>query len=298
MKKLFFALLFLQAILITNSQESKITIVDSTSNKPISYATIHYLENRSGTYTNVEGVFLTDIINSPIRISHVGYYSRTIKLPIKDDIIRLEPQTYFLNEITIKPVKNKSIEIGYYKFKRDFTVTGISGNELAVYFLNNSGEEKQIEELIIGFSTKDYIKSSLGINFVSIFRINFYSKKENSSEPDSLILKNDLLFTSDIVKPKTVFDLSKFNLTIPSDGIFVSIEWVGIESKDTKSLKTDYTGRTEPFISTTFDKTDAIVYERNKFKEPNWKLIDKNNKFSFVLKRDNYYTPRISLLLN
>lgn len=297
MKKIILLLILIGYTLLTKSQDFKVIIVDSLSNKPISYAIVYNSIDKTGNYSNEDGSFYINKLNQSFLISHIGYHSKTFNLSIKKDTVKLEPITYLLNEIIVKPVNSKIIEIGYYKFKSFFTITGFIGDEVAVYFPCESKKSNLIKNLIIGFSTKSYIKNSLGIDFISIFRINFYSTIENSVEPDILILKKDLVFTSDIIKNKTIIDLSEQNLIMPSDGIFVSIEWVGIESKETKKLITNYSERIEPFITTTFDKTNAIVYERNKIKNTEWKLIDKNNKFSIMLKKNNFYTPRISLSL-
>jgi hypothetical protein len=297
MKTIIIGTLLISIPFLIKSQDIKIIVVDSLSNKPISYATAYFKDSGTGTYTNENGVFYYDKLDHIIQVSHIGYYTRIIRLPIKSDTVKIKPQSYILNEITVKPIKRKVEIRGYYSFRSFFTISGFSGDELAVYLPNNSDGNKLIKEIIIGFSTKKYIKNSLGIDFTSIFRINLYSKKENSTEPDSLLIKNDLVFTSDIIKPETIINVLKYNIPIPKDGIFISIEWIGIESKDTKKLITDYKDRTEPFVTSTFDKTDAIVYERNKFKNTKWKLLDKNNKVSQALNKDNFYTPRISLSL-
>jgi hypothetical protein len=297
MRTIIIGTLLISISFLIQSQDIKIIMVDSLTNKPISYASAYFKNNKTGTYTNENGVFYYDKSDHIIQVSHIGYYTRIIKLPIKNDTVKMQPHSYILNEITVMPSKQKVEIKGYYSFRSFFTISGFSGDELAVYLPNNADENKLIKEIIIGFSTKKYIKNSLGIDFISIFRINLYSKKENSKEPDSLLIKNDLVFTSDILRPETIINVSKYNLPMPKDGIFVSIEWIGIESKNTKKLITDYKNLTEPFVTTTFEKTQAVVYERNKFKETNWKLIDKNNKFSSALKKDNFYTPRISLSL-
>jgi len=87
---------------------------------------------------------------------------------------------------------------------------------------------------------------------------------------------------------------SKFDILMPHNGIFVSIEWVGILSS-TNELRTDYKNRTEPFVSTTFKQAKSKVYTRNKFVCMDWHLVDKNNRFSILLKKDNHYTPCIGV---
>lgn len=298
MKKTVIAIFFIANFLYVKSQEIKITILDSLSNNPISYASVYFMDEKTGTYANENGIFFTHNINQTLQISHIGYYSQIIKLSVKDNTVKLQPQTYSLNEITVKPGKKKIDEIGYYKFKSYFNTNGFSGDELAVYFSNSFNSEKTINQIIIGVNTDRRIKNALGVNFVSVFRVNFYSTKENSKEPDRMILKKDMLFTSEILEHKTKIDISEYHLKFPINGIFVSIEWVGIESENTKELITDSKERVEPFVSATFEKTNTVVYERNKFRDNNWKLVDKNHKYCIALKEDNFFTPKISLSLN
>ena len=297
MKRIIIALFIITNTLLSQSQEVKITIIDSLSNEPIAYASVCFIDTRTGTYTNENGIFNIDRSNHSILVSHLGYRPRTFMQPAKDATIKLQPETYFLSEITVTPGKKKTEEIGYIKFKSKLTKTGFSGDELAVYFPNRYSTDKNIQEIKIGFNTSSSIKKSLGVNFVSIFKINLYSKNESSSAPDSSLLVKDMVFTSKTIKSVTRIDVSEYNLRLPANGAFISIEWVGIESETTKEIITNYKKRTEPFLTTTFENTNTLVYERNKFSDNKWTLIDKNNKWSTVLKEDNYYTPRISITI-
>jgi len=283
--------------IILNAQKVTIVVVDSLTREPISYASASFIETNSGTYTNDYGVLNVDSTHNFVLISHVGYYSKKLERPFGDDTIKLRPQIYSLVKIIVKPGKKKTEEIGYIHHKSDFVHNGFSGDELAVYFPNRFDNTKSLKELSICFDINRHIKEYLGIDFVSVFKINFYSKKENSSEPDTSLLIKELVLTSNIIKPATRIDISNYNIRLPKNGLFVSVEWVGIESEKTKELITDYKGRTEPFVSTTFEKTDAIVFERNKFSSNKWTLIDKNNILCIALKKNNFFTPRISITL-
>jgi len=298
MKKSVIVLIIIHISMIINAQDAKLTVVDSLSNEPISYASASFIETNSGTYTNEKGVLNIDSTHNSVLISHVGYYSRKLGRPFKNGAVKLRPQTYFLNEIIVKPGKKKTEETGYISFRSHLIINGFSGDEIAVYFPDRFDDIKFLKELKICFDVFKPIKKFMGIDFVSVFKINLYSKKANSSEPDTSLLIKELVFTSDKIKPTTRIDISNYNIRFPEDGIFVSIEWVGIEAEKTKELITDYKGRTEPFVSTTFEKTDAIVFKRNKFSDNNWSLVDKNNELSIALKKDNFYTPRINIVLN
>src|SRR5674476_187277 len=133
MKKLVFVCLFITYSFIIKSQDFKIILIDSLSGKPISYATVCFLEEKSGTYTNENGIFYPTKLGQQMQISHIGYYPRKLNLLVRKDTIKLQPLTYILKEITIKPNEKNAEEIGYYDSKSYFTFTGFSGDELAVY---------------------------------------------------------------------------------------------------------------------------------------------------------------------
>lgn len=278
-----------------SAQKTTITVIDSLTREPIPYASVCFIELKSGTYTNDYGSFKLDSANNSCYISHIGYLPRMVRHSISVDTIKLQPETYSLDEVKVSPKKNKGEEVGFTNYKSQFFCSGFSGSEIAVYIPNNSGQTKYIKEVKICFGTQQRIKEFMGINFVSVFKINFYSKKTDTFIPDSSLLSKDLVYTSKIIKPNTILDLSDQYIRLPKEGAFLSIEWVGIESETTKEIITNYTEHIEPFLSTTFEDTGAKVYERKKFKDLNWKLVDKNNIFSLALKKDNYFTPRVSV---
>jgi hypothetical protein len=297
MNNLITLVLFSLAFYSVNSQSVTLRVIDSVSELPVSYATVYFASDNTGTYTNQDGIFKSDKSNRKTQISHIAYETKTFMLPRFDSTIMLRPRAQLIDEITITPQEVKYETTGYFDYKSDFSKTGFSGDELAVFISNPYHSEKKIKNLIIGFDTRQLVKKDLGVDFVSVFRINLYTKYEDSPEPGKLILtQNDLIFNSDILKRKTKIDLSGFDLKFYEEGIFIAIEWIGIENGETKELITDYKGLTEPFVSNTYKETDALVYERNKFKDMRWTVIDKNSKYSIAFKLDTYFTPRFSVV--
>lgn len=86
-------------------------IVMSTSdNKPLIYTGIGVIGTGIGTITNEEGRFNLEVkglpVSSLIRFSMIGYKSQTYKveeLSNKDNILRLESETYKLPEVIVNP---------------------------------------------------------------------------------------------------------------------------------------------------------------------------------------------------
>ena len=284
---MFFILLFK----FNYSQNLAITVIDSITKNPIPYTNILFNDG-TGTYSNYQGIFFIKKDINTFKISNIAYFDKKAKVPLKDTIISLRPHNYEIQEIIVKPLLKK-INLGYNKYKSEFTYSGLSGDEIAVFIPNNTEHACQIQDLFIVFDTRKVVKKGLGIDFTSVFKLNFYSSKDY--KPDTLLLKKEIIVkTNTIHTKKYAIDLSKYEILMPYNGIFVSIEWVGILSP-TNELRTDYKNRTEPFVSTTFKQTNSKVYARNKFKSMKWNLVDKNNRFSKLLKKENYYTPCIGV---
>lgn len=271
------------------------SIVDTTTQMPISYANLDYLDDKTGTYCNEAGVFATDKIGHRVQISLISYDSKVIVIPDKDSVVYLQPRPCQLDEISVSPTIVKPSIIGFFNSKSDFTRTGISGEELAVFISNPSKTDLYLKEVLIKTDIRKLVKSNLKIDFVSMFKVNFYLKKDKSFEPGKQLQVKSLILTSDSLKRKSAIDISRLKILMPADGIFVSIEWIGRVDKNSKELLEDYKGRIEPFISTTFMRTNTAVYYRNKFKNVEWTMLDKNDPICRLMNKDNYYTPCVGL---
>ncbi|HQH18701.1 MAG TPA: hypothetical protein PKZ43_04035 [Bacteroidales bacterium] len=164
------------------SQNIKIIVIDSVTNLPIPFSNVIF-DNMSGTYTNNQGVFFTNKTTGNLRIANIAYLSKNIKTPLNDTIVKLKPAIFQLNEIVIKP-NNKTLFLGFYKYKTEFTYSGLSGDEIAVLIPYNKNYISQIQDVLIEFDNRKIVKKDLDVNFTCVFKLNFYSVKENSLEPD------------------------------------------------------------------------------------------------------------------
>ncbi len=91
-------------------------IVDTTTLQPISFANISIKESLYGTISDVDGNFSISLKSLPvqIQISFVGYETKIFsidKLPEKNIIITLKPQTFVLPELTVKAGENPAHRI-------------------------------------------------------------------------------------------------------------------------------------------------------------------------------------------
>jgi hypothetical protein len=142
-------------------------------------------------------------------------------------------------------------------------------------------------------------------NYLSIFKINFYRATENK-EIGELINTEDIVFTSDVLQNKTKLDVSKYNIYMPDNGIFVAVEFVGKLNPKTDELIINISEHILPSVHTSWKIKNSIVYEKRKFRNlgNNWQKVDKNNeiiksakKLNKDLKEDEYYTPLFSIVL-
>src|SRR5690606_12039437 len=84
------------------------TVIDSTTRTPLEAVSIFVPEIGSGTYTGIDGGFILESYTLPIiiRISYVGYSTRTIEINHEKDghdiVIPLIPQGERINEIVVQ----------------------------------------------------------------------------------------------------------------------------------------------------------------------------------------------------
>ncbi|MDR1984522.1 MAG: hypothetical protein LBQ28_06845 [Prevotellaceae bacterium] len=227
------------------------------------------------------------------------------------DTIFLSPKVYEISEANVLPTKKKRkpVELGYAREKSTYSLGFHSGEEISVYIpLNNEENSYQlIKQVIFKEGTSMSRKLNImKINYTSVFKINFYGVTENK-EPSELLNSVDIVFTSDILKSKTKLDVSKYNICMPENGVFVSIEMIGKTNKKTEEITTDISESILPYISASYEINNSIVFEKRKFSKEygyNWKKVDKNNEIikniktiDKNLKEDAFYTPLISIVL-
>jgi hypothetical protein len=223
-----------------------------------------------------------------------------------NDTVFLSPQIYEINETKVVPTKKKRkpLELGYAK-EKSYGIMGYrSGDEIAVYIHLNNEENpyKHIKQVIFNLARKFNLNRD---DYTSIFKVNFYKITENK-EIGNPINTEDIVFASDILKSKPKLDVSKYNIYMPENGIFVAIEFVGRINPATGTIVDDVINRRIPSMNVSWKIPNSIVYEKRKFlKSGNtWQKVDKDYdvvkwvKQSYKdLKEDDFYTPLFSIVL-
>ena len=282
---------------------SQTFVKDSLNNQPVSFATIDF-GNGYGTFADEEGKFyysekLYKGIDTLI-ISALGYKKKKIATNKLTDTIKLPHEASMLEEVivTAKPKgKFKIMTIkpnGHEDYFKCWLPTIES--EIAVYFPNNSPNTKRISKLLIPIKTeaKNWDKRHKDKHekrpFSTLFRVHFY--ENNEGLPGDVLTYEKILFIANQdTDPIFELDVTKSNIMIPKDGIFVSIQVLGYTDKDGKLLpnkkyKEVETKRGIVRVSTTFRPllpfTDKIASKQTFVKRifhnnGKWVLFDLKN---------------------
>ncbi len=299
MKKIIIALL----IFWVNISLAQTTILDSISSQPVSFATISF-GNGNGIFADDEGKFtFTKKLYSDIDslfISSLGYKDLKLTTTNLKDTLYLVPFSDQLEEVivTAKPTgKFKVVTLkptdhnDYYKCWLP-TIE----SEIAVFFPNTDDKPKRLTKVLLPIKTevKDWKKRSNSKQekrpFSTLFRVQFY--ESNKGLPGDVLTYEKVLFiaTQD-TKPVFEFDVSGFDIFVPKDGLFVSIQVLGFTDKNGKLLpnkkyKEVKTRRGIVKVSTTFRPllpfTDQITQKQTYVKRiflngGKWVLYDKQN---------------------
>jgi hypothetical protein len=213
--------LFLFLISLSSLAQVKGIVVDKFD-KPIPYVNISVENENIWTSAEENGIFAINVTQDKNLIfSALGYEKRIIKASASEKVVLMESALKLEEVVVEKRKETLEIEIG--KSNNDNT-TLISGNRgwlNAKYFPYESSytKTKFIKKAIV--ITKSTVKNA-------IFKLRVFSKGENGV-PDIDLIEEDIIVIVKKGKQKNKIDLSKYNLVIPKEGIFIAFESLMIE---------------------------------------------------------------------
>lgn len=250
--------------------------VKDIHNQNISYVNIVSTQYKIGTATNDSGMFSINIdIEDTIKLTHIAFQAK--KLPVKKlletNIIILEEQNINIEDIAITSIKNyKQKElVGYRSLDRNGSFVLKPGNQLAV-FINNIRKQVGFIESV-SFQIKEKGKCN------SMIRIRILEKDKKSFSPGRDLLKENYVIENQNLSKNNTINLSKSNIFFPIEGVFVVIEWVGI---DNNCINKSY-----PIITANLSTKGNYLWYN--YRDKDW------SKASRPLKKDYYMTPNIYL---
>ncbi len=199
------------------SAQVKGIVKDNSTGEPIPFVNIWVENENIGTTTEIDGTFSINVKEKDknLIISVLGYEKQTLK-QAEFMNIELMPKLYELNDVVVLMKKqSKYLEIGNV----DHTIMQAFDNGPKVeakYFPYDSKYKK------LKFIKKVTIFTDCRIDSASL-KIRFFSV-DSLGNPGYELLNRDFIVTvkKGVIKHK--FDVSEFNLTMPTNGIFVAYE--------------------------------------------------------------------------
>lgn len=275
--------LFISSSLLSQNKYTGV-IIDKHSEKRVPFANVYLSNKNAGTYSNNHGIFSIEANSEDtIVISFIGYEKRCV--PVKEiknfnREIYISPEKYNLDEVTIhadKKARRKKILLGNSKLKKATTLLAHSGAEFVVYIPNNLKTEALINEVILNLKSRG--------REIPVFRIHIYAVDEETKQPGDDLLNQDL--TGMITKSRNIkkFDLQKYNIVMPEDGVFVGIEWIGKLTKD--NVFSDDVNSIKLSIPITFEKEQSNTSFRSAYYSDHWKKTTSNHPLSILLEKNN-----------
>lgn len=221
-------------ILFTCSVSAQIkgVVKDSLSGNPIPFVNIWVQNENIGSTSEENGAFFinTTAKDKKLIFSTLGYEKKIIKAS-DASIVFLKPASYLLNEVVIsKSIGSKEIEIG--KIKNEIYQAFDNGPKIDTKFFPYLSSYKRTKYLKqVSIYTDSRIENA-------IIKIHFYNVDSNGYPAEELMDK-DFVVTVKKGTRTNRFDLTKFNLKFPKNGLFVGFEKLLIEKNKTEKTITD-----------------------------------------------------------
>jgi hypothetical protein len=205
--------------------DRQIGINSSDNNKPVSFAyVIISSPDRNLIFVSDENgkckiQFDNYAASDSVLVTCIGYKNSKVLLSSIKDVIFLDPTDYKINEIVVKPAKTRLIKLGNFANITFRSSNFIFGSQKVNYIPNNgiTGRILRIRYYMHDFFEKEFKYRP--------FRVRIYGKTENSDSVGSDLLKKELI----VMLPRSEgnwldVDISQFNISFPSNGIFVGLE--------------------------------------------------------------------------
>lgn len=298
MKKIIY--LLLQFPIIANAQLKLAgKVLDANTKQAIAYVNIENFKAQIGAQTNQDGVFELNLSKGKqtdtLKISCVGYADKYIThLQSNEQLVyELLPLVFQLNEVKVSNKKPREIEVGIlnksgHKWKSVNQRLQNPGTQSAIYLKNDNYKSAYLKTLHF------YMGDEM---FDAPFRVRIYENKNGIPGQD--LLEKSLTYSATKKKSWNTFDVTAYNILMPENGLWVSIEWIANEKyKKTVHTTMKYPdGSIKPWTYTYygpeivahFDTDFGLTYKKhigsNKWRNDTGKsrgLLDKNWRIAYT----------------
>src|SRR4051812_41553828 len=254
---LFYLCLFFPGI--TFSQNILSGKVISSDGHNLEYASVAYFNSGAGTISDKNGDFsIRKIIGDSIKVSSIGYIPIIIKVDSSTAFIKASLQKNYqaLLPVVVKNLpskKRKHLELGHYRRQNNWWDLFGYKEQAAVFIPNETRISGYIET----------IKFKLGNfkNSTYLLRIRLLTVDNITGLPDK-----DLLLEGNILKPASLkhfdnFSVKSKSIILPSEGVFVSFEWLSLAVDEPSQVH-------PPYVLGNEDAKEFFVYTN--YKEMGW----------------------------
>ncbi len=300
--------LFLFLAVSTHLQCQVMYIVDAIDKKPVSFATISFGDGR-GTFAGEDGDIKFETSKykdiDSLYISAIGFKSKTIATANLPKQVLLDFEASQLSEVILtaektgKFKKKKLKETTHTNYYNCWLPTVES--EVAVKFEQYEGKSSKIAMLYIPINSEKEYRKKGNLKFSTLFRIQFY-KNENGFPGDAMV-HEDIVFRVSEKNDKTYeLDISKYQIFIPDNGLFASLQVLGYADATGKLIQTKKYNEIEtprgiqkvsvtfrPLLPFTSELPSQKTYVRRIFfNDKKWQVFDKSyNENSNLVKAGN-----------
>ncbi|WP_298224125.1 carboxypeptidase-like regulatory domain-containing protein [Flavobacterium sp.] len=230
-------------ICISVSAQIKGVVKDSITKQPIPFVNISVENENLGATSEENGAFKIHVSEQSKNLifSALGFEKKKVGLA-KTAEVYLKPMAYQLDEVTIsKRFETREKEIGE------------TDNQIFQAFDNGPRIDTKFFPYFPSYKKTKFIKQVIISTDSQIddatFKIHFYSVGASGFPGEELLAKDFIVSVSKGEK-RTKFSVTKFNLRMPKDGIFVGFEKLIIEkNKVEKTIINPNTQQTQTKIT-------------------------------------------------
>ena len=287
----FFSLFFLMSL--TSFSQFKGVVKDSIDGKPIPYVNIAVANENIGTTSEENGEFTIYVSDKSKKLvfSSLGFETKTVAVSEASEV-RLKPAALELDEIVIvKRFETRQKEIGK------------PGNLILETFDQTPRMDIKFFPYLPSYDKTRFLKQ-VGIVTDSkiddaTFKIHLYSVDANGL-PGKELLEKDFIVSVDKGVSKTKFDLKKFNLRMPKNGIFIGFEKLLITKNKIEKTITNPNTKTQQTFTTFYP---FLLYNNVKrdlqfvFSGGKW-VAKTNSDPDNPLNKVGAYEPALTLILS
>jgi hypothetical protein len=205
-----------------------------------------------------------------------------------------------LHEIVLtssKIKKKKTTKLGYPIKGKDNYYSVWNGLEVVTLFKPTIQDQRKLSAFLF------YLKHfELQGNYSSVFKIIFYENAANKPYKQIRIKdeKRQIFTISSNQHGKIKLNIDHLNVTLPKEGLFIGIEYIGFMEADSKEIKQNPKSKEEmsrlPLLSFLKLKKVEKSYVRIKFSEQhkNWSDASKIDFFP-PLNENEHYAPAFAI---